>query len=141
MRDECNKFKQKSSKSLKNQTLEGFVEELNIAYFQLDMVLETCKSILEFVKFDRGSIFGNQVKFTEFDLEDLCLDVMKLFESQIEFKKLYLDLEYPESAVRLIKSDPVKLRQILINLVANALKYTQNGGVTIQIEEIVCDSS
>ena len=111
MRDQFkSNFQSPYESSMESLDLFCLSKELNIAYFQLDMILETCKSILEFVKIDRYSQFSAKNKYVEFDLQELCQDVIELFKFKIQMKKLYLKLDYSNAEVRLVKSDPVKLR-------------------------------
>ncbi len=65
---------------------------------------------------------------------DLLEDVRLLLQPQFDQKNLQLVVDLRSDAPREISSDPDKIRQILKNFVANALKFTEQGGVRIQVE-------
>ncbi|MGD2118466.1 MAG: ATP-binding protein [Chromatiales bacterium] len=66
-------------------------------------------------------------------LEHLLNDLIDLMRPQFEQKGLYLKLDIDPEAPLVINSDPDKLRQILKNFLSNAVKFTDQGGVTIRL--------
>jgi len=74
------------------------------------------------------------LKMTRSDLHELMRGVHGLFKFQFEEKGLALNLEVDSKAPKFIVTDYNRLRQILINLIGNALKFTFEGGVTITVE-------
>ncbi|WP_310559833.1 CheR family methyltransferase [Flavobacterium sp.] len=86
--------------------------------------------ILDLAKVDSGKMIFSQKPFS---LEELILDVFCLFEPKclekvVEFKKMY-DATIPKTLV----GDVVRLRQIVLNLISNAIKFTSQGGITLSI--------
>jgi signal transduction histidine kinase/CheY-like chemotaxis protein len=69
-----------------------------------------------------------------FEPEALLRELMDLVNPQFEQKGLYLRLEVTEDAPRRIRSDREKLSQVLKNFLANAVKFTESGGVRIRME-------
>ena len=67
----------------------------------------------------------------DFDLRGVVADVMKLFTESAQAKGLTLHVEIGDTVPPLLRGDALRLRQTLINLVGNALKFTAAGGVTI----------
>jgi len=87
----------------------------------VDDILDYSK--LEANKFD--------LETTSFNLRELCDSILRLMEKQAESKGLHLSMQI-DPAVRLpMRGDPVRLRQILTNLVSNALKFTSRGSITL----------
>lgn len=86
--------------------------------------------ILDFEKIERGSM---DIENVPFDLTRLAQDVVTLMTGHAAQKGLYLKLELDENLPHFVSGDPTRLRQVLLNLVNNGLKFTQEGGVTIKI--------
>jgi signal transduction histidine kinase len=86
--------------------------------------------VLDLSKIEAGQITRNAVNF---DLHRLLQDMRTMFVLKAETKGLYLLLEYEESVPRYVCTDEVKLRQVLINLLNNALKFTSAGGVVLRV--------
>ena len=73
--------------------------------------------------------------FVEFDLKSLLSDVLLLINIQAKPKGLELVLEWDNNLSHFVKSDPNRIRQIVINLLGNALKFTQKGSIRIMTEK------
>lgn len=64
---------------------------------------------------------------------DLVADAVALFTERARSKGLWLDFKVREPAPLRVETDPYRLRQILANLISNALKFTDRGGVSVEI--------
>ena len=96
-------------------------------------LLTLINQVLDLSKIEAGRITINEKNF---DLRRLLDDIEELFSFKAEDKGLHLLLEVEENLPRYIYSDEVKLRQILINLLNNALKFTDSGGVSVRVRVI-----
>jgi CheY-like chemotaxis protein/HPt (histidine-containing phosphotransfer) domain-containing protein/two-component sensor histidine kinase len=86
--------------------------------------------ILDYSKLDANKL---QLETTSFNLRDLLDSVTRLMEKPAEGKGLRLNLSI-DPAVRLaVRGDPVRLRQVLTNLLSNALKFTERGSVSLSV--------
>jgi PAS domain S-box-containing protein len=92
-------------------------------------LLSLINNILDMSKIEAGQITRNE---SDFDLVLLLDDVKNLFTVQVGNKGLILPIDLSPDMPRFIKSDEAKLRQILTNLIGNAVKFTKNGGVTVR---------
>ena len=84
---------------------------------------------------DVSAIESGKLKFEKiaFNLEELLPALASTFTVQLRSKNLQLNLEQSPEAHRIFYGDPVRLNQILINLVGNALKFTQQGSITVAV--------
>lgn len=88
--------------------------------------------ILDLSKVESGYL---NVEILHFQLKELVEEVMSLLKVVAEEKNVSLTTEFSPNLPAYIGSDPVRLKQILINLVGNALKFTSRGGVILRIRE------
>lgn len=86
--------------------------------------------ILEMSKIEAGKI---PVKDTIFDIYGLFNDIELMFKLKAESKNLFFEFSILTEIPRFLISDPGRIRQILVNLLSNAFKFTTDGGVKILI--------
>jgi signal transduction histidine kinase/DNA-binding response OmpR family regulator len=94
-------------------------------------LLDLINDVLDMSKIDAGRITLN-VK--PFDLPALLSQVEDLFRLRTRQKGLYLRLERSAGLPDYIQTDEGKLRQVLINLLGNAVKFTEQGGVVLKVQ-------
>lgn len=108
-----------------NHEQKDFVETIKVSG---DSLLSIINDILDFSKIDSGNL---ALEKQSFDLNECVEDVLDLFSSKANEKNLeliyYLDPEVPKQII----SDPTRLRQILVNLVGNAMKFTEQGEIFV----------
>jgi signal transduction histidine kinase/DNA-binding response OmpR family regulator/HPt (histidine-containing phosphotransfer) domain-containing protein len=103
---------------------------LRTAYTSARQMLRIVDDILDFSKLEANKL---QLETTSFNLRDLLDSIIRLMEKPAEAKGLRLVLQI-DPAVRLaLRGDPVRLRQIITNLISNALKFTERGSVTLVV--------
>lgn len=107
---------------------EDQVESLDILRFSTDNLLRIVNDILDYSKIDAGKIEFEKV---EFEMRKLLEGVSRSFCYDINRKDLFMEINVDESVPPVIFGDSVRLTQILINLVGNAVKFTSQGGITI----------
>ena len=93
-------------------------------------LLSLINDILEMAKAEAGRTTLNQ---SAFDLHALIDDVEKMLRPRAEAKGLLLQLQRSSGLPRFVTADEGKLRQILLNLLSNALKFTMKGAVTLRV--------
>ncbi len=104
-------------------------ENVGIIYRSGDHLLSLINNILDLSKIEAGKTTLNPKNF---DLHRLLDDIDDMFKIKAEEKNLHLLMEYDPDLIRYVRTDEIKLRQVLINLINNALKFTQSGGVSIR---------
>lgn len=103
---------------------------LEIIHRSGDHLLTLINEILEMAKIEAGQI---KIAVGPFELGDLVKDISDLMGMRAREKGLWLRVERDAGLPRYLNSDEVRLRQVLINLVGNALKFTQQGGVYLRL--------
>ncbi|MEH2352105.1 PAS domain S-box protein [Nostoc sp.] len=93
-------------------------------------LLNLINDVLEMSKIEAGQIIFNP---EDFDLYLLLQTLQEMFQVRTQAKQLFLRFEMAPNLPRYIQTDEGKLRQVLINLLGNAVKFTQSGGVTLRV--------
>jgi PAS domain S-box-containing protein len=101
-----------------------------------ELLLGIINDILDFSKIEVGQI---KLESISFNLPELVEDVGKLFAYRAEEKSLTLTRHVSAGLAQRYMGDPTRIRQIIINLMGNALKFTSRGGVTLSVTESVMD--
>ena len=95
-----------------------------------ESLLAIINDILDFSKIEAGKL---ELENINFDLRMLVDDVIQLLASRAHKKRLELAAFIPEGTDIYLKGDPTRLRQVLTNLVANAVKFTEQGEVVVKV--------
>ncbi|MEG4441749.1 GAF domain-containing protein [Microcoleus sp. AT9_B5] len=100
-------------------------------------LLSLINDILEMSKIEAGR---SQLNESSFNLMRLLKTLEEMFRLKAKSKKLQLNLEVGDGVPHFVSGDEGKLRQILINLVGNAIKFTEMGSVTLRVKKKVEES-
>ena len=105
---------------------------LDSATRSADSLLLIINDILDFSKIDAGRIDFESIPF---DLRELMEETSELFIDAVNLKNIDLICFVPVEINCRIKGDPTRLRQVLTNLVSNAVKFTERGEVILRVEQ------
>lgn len=94
-------------------------------------LLGLINDILEMSKIEAGRVIINE---SEFDLYFLLDDLKQMMNQKAEAKGLQLIFTHQEQVPRYIKTDESKLRQVIINLLSNGIKFTEQGSVSLEVK-------
>ena len=97
------------------------------------LLLELLNDILDLSKIEAGKL---DIHSEPCDLRAIVSDVGSLMGSQAGMRGLALDVEFAESVPEAIELDPLRMRQILLNLIGNAIKFTEVGSVSVQVTSL-----
>lgn len=100
-------------------------------------LLEILNDILDFSKIEAGKL---ELEKVEFDIKDILESISDIITRKAEEKGLEIIFSIKQDVPRYIISDPLRLKQIILNLCSNALKFTENGEILIEIENINAES-
>jgi signal transduction histidine kinase/CheY-like chemotaxis protein len=93
-------------------------------------LLQLINDVLDLSKIEAGHV---ELELKDFDLDILVRDVINMIQVKAEDKNLRLTLDKGPNLPRFIHGDASKLRQILLNLLSNSVKFTDTGGVTLRL--------
>jgi len=96
-------------------------------------LMEIINDILDFSKIESGKL---ELHIEETDLFGLSHQVIDLFKHQANLKNIDLSLNIDENVPQYVYADPIRLKQILVNLISNALKFTSFGHIRLDIDQI-----
>ena len=95
-----------------------------------DALIILINDLLDLAKVEAGKMTFEKISFK---LADVIANTALIFESKILEKKLELALEYDEGIPSILIGDPMRLQQIILNLLSNSLKFTNEGSITIKV--------
>uniref|UniRef100_A0A7C2BBG0 Sensory/regulatory protein RpfC n=1 Tax=Pseudomonas graminis TaxID=158627 RepID=A0A7C2BBG0_9PSED len=101
-----------------------------LAMESTEHLLRVINDILDFSRFERDAL---ELESIPFNLADLISTSVQAFAHNAQQRGLALELDLPPSMEALqVKGDPTRIRQILVNLIGNALKFTEFGSVRVE---------
>lgn len=106
-------------------------EYLNAIKTSGDALIVLINDILDLAKVDAGKMTFEK---TPFKLATSISSMLHLFEIKIQEKNLQLIKNFDENIPEVLVGDPVRLHQIILNLVSNALKFTNEGSITVEVK-------
>ncbi len=106
-------------------------EYLNMVKLSADSLLSLINDILDFSKIEAGKL---EIDAIEFNLGDNLGDTMKTLSLRAHQKGLELAYDIHPEVPHAVVGDPGRLRQIIVNLVGNAIKFTEKGEVIVHVE-------
>lgn len=118
---------------VKDNPREDQLEQLEILDFSAKTLLSLINDVLDFSKIESGKI---ELEKVDFDLRHLLRSILESFRFNTEKKGIKLDLEIDDGLTEILRGDPSRLTQILNNLVGNAVKFTEEGSVTIRASKL-----
>ncbi|NOT74436.1 MAG: PAS domain S-box protein [Cyclobacteriaceae bacterium] len=106
------------------------LENLKLLRYSGENLLSIINDILDFNKIEAGKIDLEEIPF---DLVELLENLIKMMQSKASAKQLSLLLQMNYDLPKYVKGDPVRINQVLVNLLGNAIKFTHEGSVELQI--------
>ena len=98
-----------------------------------ESLLTIINDILDFSKFEAGRL---ELEVIEFDLQSVVEGACRLLGPRAHAKNLELETEFTDDLPHVLKGDPGRLRQVVLNLIGNAIKFTESGGITLRVSTL-----
>lgn len=119
----------------KDEAIEEYAYSIKSAS---QMLLSLINDVLDFSKIEAGKL---QIIENDYSLRTMITDVIQGIETRAAQKNLELELRVDETLPSILKGDEIRIKQILNNLLSNALKYTEKGSITLSFEGIRNDNT
>jgi PAS domain S-box-containing protein len=117
---------------LDNNPKESQINDLNILKFSGENLLNIINDILDFTKIETGNL---QLESLPFDLHSLSVDIINSLQMSAGKRGNLLSLFYDDTIPEQLLGDKTRLYQVIINLIGNAIKFTENGKVDLVITQ------
>ncbi|MEN9865667.1 MAG: hypothetical protein RL748_1257, partial [Pseudomonadota bacterium] len=105
--------------------------KLSVGLANAEVLLQIINDILDYSKLEAGKM---TIEMIDFDLPGLVRDAVAIMEERAEAKGLTLVAEIQRDLPTWWHGDPTRLRQVLINLIGNAIKFTETGSVKVRVK-------
>ncbi len=105
-------------------------ENFKILQFSTENLYVLINDILDFNKIEAGKV---ELESIDFNIKDLVTNIKKSIQVHAASKEIEIHLNYDEDIPEQLIGDPLRLSQILNNLVNNAVKFTDEGSITIEL--------
>ncbi len=107
-------------------------EYIDQIVFSADVLLSLINDVLDFSKIEAGKL---SLELIDFDLQKMAEDAVDLVALEAHKKGLETAVSVDNTIPTLLKGDPVRLRQVIVNLFNNAVKFTHEGQVVVFVEK------
>lgn len=101
-----------------------------------ESLLAIINDVLDFSKIEAGKL---TIESIPFNLRDLCEELTEMLSIKCQDKNIDIYLDYKNSVKSHVIGDPTRVRQIILNLMTNAIKFTESGYVYLKVEEVDMD--
>jgi signal transduction histidine kinase len=98
-----------------------------------DSLLTIINDVLDYSKIEAGRMTFEHIAF---DLRSVCEEVRAILRAAVAKRNLAMSLHCEAALPAFIKGDPVRIRQVLLNLASNAVKFTERGAVRIEVSRL-----
>ena len=116
------------SEHIKDRDMREMIEDIHQAATRL---IDIVNDFLETSRLELGRVI---FKPESFELAELVRTALREYQVAGSHQKIYLHFEEPDEKIPPVWADPPRVRQVLVNLVGNGLKFTKSGGVTVRIK-------
>lgn len=103
---------------------------LSIVHQSARSLLGLLNDVLDTTKLEKGAVTLERIDFSLFDLAQQIVSSLRLSAQR---KQLLLTLDYQQGMARFFKGDPLRIQQVITNILGNAIKFTQQGQVAFRI--------
>ncbi len=116
---------------LKSSLNDEQLHQLKIVHNASRSLLRLLNEILDMAKLEKGAV---DIEITNFNFMELCEQIIGSLNVNAEKKGIKLLLELDKNVPTYMKADSLRIQQILLNILSNAVKFTEKGSVTLNVQ-------
>jgi signal transduction histidine kinase/CheY-like chemotaxis protein len=116
--------------NLQSSLPQSLRDDLEVVRSSGNVILGLVNDLLDLAKIESGKM---ELESADFDLQDKVLSIMRAFRPVAERKGISLDLSIEDGTPRHVRGDSLRYGQVLMNLVGNAIKFTEHGAVSVSV--------
>lgn len=120
----------------KENTLSSFQENIEVLKYSAQNLYLLINNILDFSKIEAGKV---ELENIPFDLHELIQQITKSLQNKAEENNDIISIEIDKNFKSNIVSDPLRIGQILTNLISNAIKFTHEGTIKVRVTQLEQD--
>lgn len=120
-------FSELLARTTLNETQQEYMHAIQTSSFNL---LELLNQVLDFSKIEAGKM---ELIAVRFELFTFCRQIVDQVKLRAEQKGLHINLRLPQQSPLIVEADELRLRQVLLNLLVNAIKFTEQGHVSLEL--------
>jgi PAS domain S-box-containing protein len=113
-------------------------QQMELAQSNAKSLLTIINDVLDFSKIEAGKL---NIELVDFDLKVTIAESIALLGERAAGKSVMLELDFGPAVPQYVLGDPTRVRQVLVNLVGNALKFTDHGGVRVSVKQLSKEDS
>lgn len=114
-------------------SIEEFQDFAKTVKISAESLLQTINNFIDFAKIEAGKI---EYEEEEFNIKETLTSTVKLLGYLAQTKENKIILKFEDIQDTFIKTDKIKYRQVLINLIGNAIKFTDNGEISVEVKSV-----
>jgi signal transduction histidine kinase/CheY-like chemotaxis protein len=122
----------------KENSLSSFQENIEVLKHSAQNLYLLINNILDFSKIEAGKV---ELENIPFDLKELITQIVKSLQVKAEENANKVQIEIDAEFIPNIISDPLRIGQILTNLISNAIKFTENGVIKVKVNQLESDQN
>jgi PAS domain S-box-containing protein len=107
------------------------IDSLELLKFSGHNLLSILNDILDFSKIEANKV---TLEHVDFDLEESIENIVKMLRPKADERGVVIQYSYDSRLPKEVKADPVRMSQVMTNLISNAVKFTENGNVIVEVK-------
>ncbi|MFM9834610.1 MAG: ATP-binding protein [Methylophilaceae bacterium] len=116
-----------------NQTKSEQKELINVVKYSSELLVQLVSNVLDLTEIERGKVTS---RVENFNLKELLVNTTNLFKPLTQSKGVEFSFNLKNETPLMLKGENLHIKQVLVNLIGNAIKFTEKGSITVNVEAL-----